>query len=295
MTEPNATTATTPDPAAEAAAAATAASAAATAAQAAADAEAARLATEREQTVPLSRLQAVVAQRAESERAREALARELKLAKDTLDEFEAVRTRTAQGETAGGTQQPQRTANGTTARAPSPAELQQLVAAEAERLNFAKRCNDTLASGRGAHTDFDKVVLGDLASISPVVDTQTGRPTLPTPLVEAALETGNAHEVLYALGQDVNEASRIMALRPVAQAVELAKFAAKVASKSEETGEESDEAAPTKVSRAPAPIKAPTKGGSARPAFSVEDTDNFSTEEWIRNREKQLAAARASR
>jgi len=239
-----------------------------------------------EQTVPLSRLQAVIGQKAEAERAREALARELKLANDTLEEFRQLGKKTGDD-----TAPAQRTnANG---KAVSPEELRRLVATEAEKQNFDQRCNTAVAEGRKQHTDFDKVVMGDLMSVSSVIDQQSGRPVLPIPMLEAALETENASEVLYALGQDVNEASRIMALKPVAQAVELTKFAARLAAKEEATEAEESEAAPVKVSRAPAPIKSPTKGGAVRPAWKVEDTENFSTEEWIRQREKQVAEQRA--
>ena len=242
-----------------------------------------------EQTVPLSRLQAVIGQKAEAERAREALARELKLANDTLEEFRQLGKKTGDD-----TAPAQRTnANG---KAVSPEELRRLVATEAEKQNFDQRCNTAVAEGRKVHTDFDKVVMGDLLSVSPVIDQQSGRPVLPIPMLEAALETENASEVLYALGQDVNEASRIMALKPVAQAVELTKFATKLAVAAAEAAEAAaseDGAGEKKVSKAPPPIKSPTKGGAVRPAWKVEDTENFSTEEWIRQREKQVADARA--
>ena len=282
--------------AAEAAAAkATADAAAAAAAKAASDkaaADAAAAASRAEQTVPLSRLQAVIAQKAEGERNQEALRRELKLANDTLAEHKALSSREAdKGKTPEQLAAERRTA---TERAPSPQELQQLVSEEASRQNFNERCNTAAVAGRAAHTDFDKVVLGDLTSISPVMG-QNGRPMLPQTLLEAALETGQAPEVLYALGQDVSEASRIMALRPMAQAVELAKFAAKLATASTEAEPEvDDEGKPVlaNVSRAPAPIKPKVKSGATKPAWKPEDTDNFSTEEWIRNREKQVHDAR---
>ncbi len=256
----------------------------------------------KEQTVPLSRLQAVIAQRAESERAREALVRELKLANDTLEEFRSLGQRAADNASTGTPADPSANNRATAqvradvraAQRPlSPEELQRLVAEESARQTFDRRCNDAVLEGRKAHNDFDKVVLGDLTSISPTIDQRSGRPVLPTPLVEAALETGRAAEVLYALGQDVNEASRIRGLRPVAQAVELAKFAAKL--DAAQTAPSEETAPLPNVSRAPAPIKPPTKAGSTRPAFTPYDTDNFSTEEWIRQREKQLSDARSAR
>ena len=281
--------------AADAAAKATADAAAADVAKAAADkaaADAAALAARAEQTVPLSRLQAVIAQKAESERGREALLRELKLANDTLAEHKALSSREAdKGKTPEQLAAERRAA---TERAPSAQELQALVVEEATRQNFNERCNTAAATGRTQHADFDKVVLGDLTSISPVMG-QNGRPVLPQTLLEAALETGQAPEVLYALGQDVSEASRIMALRPVAQAVELAKFASKLAATSEAEPEVDDEGKPilANVSKAPAPIKPKVTSGRTKPAWKPEDTDNFSTEEWIRNREKQVREERA--
>ena len=281
--------------AANAAAKAASDAAAADAAKAAsgqAVADAAAAAARAEQTVPLSRLQAVIAQKAESERNREALLRELKLANDTLAEHKALSTR--KGEEGKTPEQIAAERAAASTRAPSPQELQALVSEEASRQNFNERCNTAATEGRTAHSDFDKVVLGDLTSISPVVG-QNGKPVLPQTLLEAALETGQASEVLYALGQDVNEASRIMALRPVAQAVELAKFAAKLATTSSAEPELDDEGKPiiANVSKAPPPIKARTKQASVKPAWKPEDTENFSTEEWIRNREKQVKDARA--
>lgn len=276
-----------------AAAAEAAAKAAADAAKAASDkaaADAAAVAAEAAksaQTVPLERLQAVVAQKAETQRANEALTRELKLANDMLAEFKAVGSKAAAGT------DPAKT-NGA-AKAPTQQELQAMVREEAAQLNFNERCNAAAAEGKKAHADFDKVVLGDLTSVSPVLGPQ-GRPVLPMPLLEAALETGNAHEVLYELGKDISEAARIMALRPVAQAVELAKFASKLAEKATGEQELDEDGKPVlkNVSKAPAPIRAPTKAGGTKPAFTVYDTDNFSTEEWVRQREKQIAESRAN-
>ena len=277
--------------AANAAAKAASDAAAADAAKAASDKAAADAAAARaEQTVPLSRLQAVIAQKAESERGREALLRELKLANDTLAEHKALTTRKADEGKTPEQIAAERAAAGN--RAPSPQELQQLVSEEASRQNFNERCNTAATEGRTAHSDFDKVVLGDLTSISPVVG-QNGKPVLPQTLLEAALETGQASEVLYALGQDVNEASRIMALRPVAQAVELAKFASKLATAAEPELDDEGKPVLANVSRAPAPIKSKVKQANVRPAWKPEDTENFSTEEWIRNREKQVKEDRA--
>ena len=85
-----------------------------------------------------------------------------------------------------------------------------------------------------------------------------------------------------------------MSLRPVAQAVELAKFASKLAAASETETELDEEGKPVvpNVSKAPPPIKSRVKQSTTKPTWKPEDTDNFSTEEWIRNREKQVREER---
>lgn len=251
----------------------------------------------REQTVPLSRFQAVIAQKNEEQRAREALARELKLANDTLEEFRklgraAPGTGDAQaGDTRAATDPTTTPVRTSSAKAISPEELQRLVREEGARVateqSFNARCNEAVSTGRAAHSDFDKVVLQDLTSISPTFDQRTGRPVLPTPFIEAALETGNAPEVLYALGQDANEATRIMSLSPIKQAIEVAKFASKLEAKKEEEPDK-------QVSKAPAPITPRAGARRATPAFTEYDTDNFSTEEWIKQREKKVREERAA-
>jgi len=249
-----------------------------------------------EQMVPLSRLTAVVAQKNAETAARQALDRELRLANDTLEEYRRVGGQTSSGTTT-------EPANRTTAapndgKAMTTQEIQALVSEEARRQNFAVKCNAEVEEGRKAHADFDKIVLGDLASVSPTVD-QRGRPVLPIPLVEAAMETGLGHQVLYALGGNIAEATRIMGLSPTAQAVELTRLAAKLQASSvagaEEEGEENEPAAPPNVSRAPAPVAAPRRNGVVKPAFSVYDTEHFSTEDWIKNREKQVEQDRTAR
>jgi hypothetical protein len=75
-------------------------------------------------------------------------------------------------------------------------------------------------------------------------------------VVQAAIATGAASDVLNALGSDVDEAARITALPPVAMAVELAKLAGKLSVKES-----------PQVSRAPAPI-APV-GSVVRPEVDL--------------------------
>lgn len=248
-----------------------------------------------ENMIPQSRLDTEVGKKWEEKRRADAAERELALTRQTLAEAQALLT---QQSTPAGDQTPP-----VRREAPlSPQELERRVRAEAQSLSaqqdYNKRCNEVVFKGREAHQDFDKVVLGDLTQMSPVADERTGQPTLPQPLILAALETGIAPEVLYALGKNRNEADRIMSLAPVAQAVAVASFAQKVKSEADAAAaaaaaQENPGADDASVSRAPAPKRTPTPRGSATPAWDPADTEHFSMDEWMRNREKDVQNKRA--
>lgn len=90
-------------------------------------------------------------------------------------------------------------------------------------------------------------------------------------VVHAAIATGQAADVLNALGSDVDEAARIAALSPVQMGVEMAKLAAKLQAPKEAR----------QVSRAPAPIT-PVSGAN-QANLDVYDP-NISMEEYVRRR-----------
>ena len=103
---------------------------------------------------------------------------------------------------------------------------------------------------------------------------------IPPSLTEAAIESGNPHEVLYHLAKNPDEAARI-ALLPVArQAVAVAKVAQGLAT-------------PRRVSSAPPPITPKVNGMGSVPA-SLDDP-NLSMEEWARLRNEQVLARRKGR
>ena len=103
---------------------------------------------------------------------------------------------------------------------------------------------------------------------------------IPTSLTEAAIESGNPHEVLYHLAKNPDEAARI-ALLPVArQAVAVAKVAQGLAN-------------PRRVSSAPPPITPKVNGIGSAPA-SLDDP-NLPMEEWARLRNEQVLARRKGR
>ena len=100
---------------------------------------------------------------------------------------------------------------------------------------------------------------------------------IPTSLTEAAIETGNPHEVLYHLAKNPDEAARIALLPTARQAVAVAKLAQNVT-------------APKRVTSAPPPISPKVQGIGSAPA-SLDDP-NISMEEWARLRNEQAIARR---
>jgi len=134
---------------------------------------------------------------------------------------------------------------------------------------FNKACNDVYEAGKAAYNDFEDVLKNyrDIGGLTPG-------------LIEAALETGEGHKVLYELGKDRDLAYKIMKMSPVKMGVEVSKVAAKV----------SQPPKPAPVSKAPAPIK-PVKGA----ANAEPDPEKMSTAEWMEWREKKLEEERKKR
>jgi hypothetical protein len=241
------------------------------------------------QTVPLERFRAVIGQRAEREAQLLEARRQLELANATIEEFkklsEGAAQAAAQGAASvGGAAAPARApAAGAGQKVPSAAEIEQLVAAEAARRDFTRQCNDAFAEGKKAHSDFEKVI-ADLNALSPVFDPRLQRTVMPQSLIEAALATGNAPEVLYALGKDNSLADRVLTMTPLQQAAELTKLSIKL----EGSGEAGQAELPA-VSRAPAPVRPKVTGTGGTPAqWDPADTEHFSTAEWIAKREADL-------
>lgn len=248
------------------------------------------------QTVPIERFRAVIGQRAEREAQLLQARRELELANATIEEFKKLTERAAPEAAAagtGGAAAPARSAS-PAGRAPTQAELEALVQQEAARQNFTRQCNEAFASGKAAHADFEKVI-GDLNALSPVYDPRLGRSVVPQSLVEAALATGQAHEVLYALGKDSSLADRVLTMTPLQQAAELTKLSLKLeAAKGEQDAGAAQAAeAAASASKAPPPVKPKVTGsGSTAPVWDPAATDKFSTEEWIAKREADVRRAR---
>lgn len=135
---------------------------------------------------------------------------------------------------------------------------------------FNKGSNDIHSAGvkeygqeefESAVKSFDK--LGDKFRASPAF----------VGLVEASMEVGDGHRILYTLGNDLDEAARILSLSPARQAAALAKLAATAPEGRQET-------------RAPAPPK-----GGVRARGKAEQTlenEELTDAEWIALREKEI-------
>lgn len=179
-------------------------------------------------------------------------------------------------------QTPQVDADGNPVAAPTPVrpaapvltadEIQRQAQEIANRQEFDRQVAAEVARGQGAYADFNQVA----SALQ-----QFGE--LPRTFVEAAMATGKGADVIYALGKDALEASRILTLPPVQQAVALAQLAGTVKPE-----------APKVVSSAPAPVTPKVGGGKTSNTPSLED-ENMSTADWIALREKQLAAQKGQR
>lgn len=144
---------------------------------------------------------------------------------------------------------------------------------------FNRRCDEVAAQGRTQYQNFDQRVqrlVGLIDNNDPQQRDQYNA------FLNACLETGQAARLVFDLGGDLNEASRIMAMEPVRMAVELTKL--------------STRATTTEASRAPSPLNPMASAAQAmRTSVQPDDADNadsLSTEEWMRRREEQVASRR---
>lgn len=222
---------------------------------------------------PAARINKLTAEKWEEKRAREAAEARARLAEETLAELARANPDLAGQVRAPGT--PAASPSASPERRFTQAELQ----AEAQRIAaeqvFNGKINDTVMAGRQAHADFDASV-AELKKI-------TG-PVVPPEFLIAALETGQAPELIYSLGKNPGEADRILSLPPIQQAVALARYADGLRSAAQAATE------PANVSRAPAPIT-PKVSGSARRELALDDP-NLPLTEFIRRRNEAESAAR---
>lgn len=145
------------------------------------------------------------------------------------------------------------------------AEVERRATAKAEERLFNDECNKVASRGEEEFDDFHP-------KISSLWEEIGG---FNKPLVEAALETGDAHKVLYELASDPDEAERIGGLSPARMGAALAKLANKPAPP------------PVAFSKAPKPIK--PVSGSARVEFNEHTA---TAEQLVEHYSKQAMASR---
>lgn len=157
-----------------------------------------------------------------------------------------------------------------TGPAPGTPEFQKLVLTEAEKVAahnaFVADCNTIFDKGLEKHGESFKEGVANLNALG-LMDPN---------LIQAAMATGAAPEVLNALGQDVDEAQRIASLPPARMGVELANLANKLSAPKD----------PKQISKVPAPIT--PVGSSSRAEPDVYDP-NLSDADYIARR-KQMGA-----
>lgn len=137
------------------------------------------------------------------------------------------------------------------------ARAQQIVS----QRRFDDACNAVYNAGKTEFPDFDE----SLANFKLLGG-------LPPSFLEAATQMEDGHKVLYKLGQNPEEASRILGLPPVPMAMELAKLM-------------SARAPGQSVSKVPAPIK--TLEASSRVEVDPEKMSQTEWEAW-RNKTKKI-------
>jgi hypothetical protein len=152
-------------------------------------------------------------------------------------------------------------------------EAEQLATQMASSKAFNDDCAKVAEQGKKEFKDFPDV-------INSLWETLGG---FNQPLVEAALEAGEAHKTLIFLGNNPDEAERIAALPPARQGAAIARIATQLAAPKIK-----------KVSNAPAPI-APVSGGATGGETQEPDLDKMSMAQAAKYWDKKDRERRAAR
>jgi hypothetical protein len=158
-------------------------------------------------------------------------------------------------------------------------QINEAAAQMASQQEFTRRCNEVAELGRRQYNNFDQRVQRLISLVDGSDSVQVERYN---GFLSATMETGDAARLIYDLGGDLNEASRIMAMNPVRMAVELTKMAGR--------------ATTTEASQAPRPLNpVATAGQSNRMSAQPDNPDTadaLSIDDWMRQREEQIASRR---
>lgn len=142
------------------------------------------------------------------------------------------------------------------------AEIEERVNAKTAENTFAMSCNAIYLEGKKEFNDFEESV-----------QTFKALGGLPRSIVEASMEIGGAHKILYNLSRNPEEAYRIINLPIARQAAALAKLASGPA--------------PKTVSTAPAPVGSKVGSGSGTGGGFNPSNPNQSMDDYVAGRKAQ--------
>jgi hypothetical protein len=181
--------------------------------------------------------------------------RQLSARAKTLEDERAAAVAAAEAAKAAATTPP--------AKAPAEKDIEARAAQIAAEKEFNKTCDEIWETGKGEY--------GDFAS---KIENFKKLGGLPPALIEAAIETGNPHKILYELGANMDEGARVLSLPPLKMAIAVAKLGDKLGKGKA-------------LSQADDPIT-PIKGRRADTSDAV-DPDKMPLDKWMAWREKQVS------
>lgn len=163
----------------------------------------------------------------------------------------------------------------------SDAEFQRRVDAAADlksaQKDWDRQCNSVADAGRAEFKDFDD----RLKAIASTVNGQD--PTefqAYNDVIAAAIETGQAHKIIYALGADPGEYQKLMKMSPVKRAMELGRMVSKLVGDKE-------------PGNLPKPISPISPSGEHYEGIKPDDPQRgmkLPKSEWFKQREEQARA-----
>jgi hypothetical protein len=143
--------------------------------------------------------------------------------------------------------------------------------------DWDRQCNAVAEQGRKDFPDFN----ARLTAITATINGQDEAEVVAyNEVIAAAMETGQAHKIIYALGADPGEYQRLMKLSPVKRAMELGTMAAKLVNEKE-------------PSNLPPPINPINSRGEHYEGITPDDPKRgtkLPMKEWMRLREEQARA-----
>lgn len=164
----------------------------------------------------------------------------------------------------------------TAAPALDPAEINKLVNRRAQEMLFERSASEMFSKGKSEFPDFEDTL-----------QTYKTLGGMPPEMLEAALELGDGHKILYHLARDPAEAHRIMTLPPVSRIAAMAKY-------SGATVKAAGTVIPAaNVSGAPGPVSSVVGNGTST---TIDlSNPNTSMKDWAAAREAQARERRKQR